>query len=395
MSKLNCRLVTTKPMKIIIISSHAPALVGFRRQLIESLIAQSHEVIAMAPNFTAASRAQVSSLGASTVDCIMHRTGMNPLRDLTATVGLLRQINAINPDVTLGFFIKPVIFGTLASWLAGVPRRIAMVEGLGYVFTPIGEKLSAKRRLLKRLVMWLYRLAFTKAHRVVFLNPDDQNEFVQAKLLPRAKSYLLGGIGVDFSLWTEQVTVSDPVSFLLVARLLKEKGVLEYAAAARLVKAKHPQARFILLGGVDDNPGAITEADVIAWVSEGILEWHGHVPVQPWLAQASVFVLPSYREGVPCSTQEAMATGRAVITTDVPGCRETVVHGVNGFLVPPQNAQALAACMEHFIEQPQLIAQMGKESRRLAEQRFNVHEVNARLIKLLLGEQVEGESVSL
>lgn len=375
-----------------LITSHAHSLVAFRSPLIRVLRARGMIVFALAPNFDDQTRAAVQAMGATAVDIPMSRTGMNPWRDARNTWQLAAILRQLKPDISFGFFIKPVIFGTLAAWLASVPRRVAMVEGLGYVFTPTGEKLSAKRLLLKCIVIWLYRFAFTKAHRVVFLNPDDQNEFVHAKLLPRAKSYLLGGIGVDLSVWTEQIAFSEPVTFLLVARLLKEKGVLEYAAAARLVKAKHPQARFILLGGVDDNPGSITEYEVKAWVHEGILEWYGHVPVLPWLAKASVFVLPSYREGVPVSTQEAMAMGRAVITADVPGCRETVIEGVNGFLVPPRNFEALAACMERFITERQLITQMGKESRRLAEQRFDVHEVNARLFKLLVGEHPEVES---
>ena len=145
-----------------------------------------------------------------------------------------------------------------------------------------------------------------------------------------------------------------------------------------------------MLGGLDDNPGALSRQDVQAWVNEGILEWPGHVPVQPWLAQASVFVLPSYREGVPASTQEAMAMGRAVITTDAPGCRETVVDHVNGFLVPVRNPHVLAEKMRRFIEQPDLIVSMGEASRRMAEERFDVHKVNQRLIGVLLGNTQAG-----
>ena len=371
-------------MKILFISSHAPSLIGFRKQLIQTLVAQGHEVFAMAPNFTQDSRAHLMQLGATPVDCAMQRAGMNPFFDLRSTLQLAQQIKKIQPNVTLGFFIKPVIFGTLAAWLAGVSRRLAMVEGLGYVFTPSDDKPSFKRLLLKRLVLWLYRAAFTKAHRVVFLNPDDQHEFASAKLLPHGKTYLLGGIGVDLVQWSQQPIYAEPITFLLVARLLKEKGVFEFAAAAKCVKAKHPNARFLLLGGLDDNPGSISEAEVQSWVSDGFIEWPGHVPVQPWLAQTSVFVLPSYREGVPCSTQEALASGRAIITTDVPGCRETVVDGVNGFLVPARNAPALATCMEQFIQSPELITRMGEESRRIAEERFDVHQVNSRLIKLML-----------
>ena len=161
------------------------------------------------------------------------------------------------------------------------------------------------------------------------------------------------------------------------------------AAVLIVIKQQYPHARFILLGGLDDNPGALSRQDVQTWVDEGILEWPGHVPVQPWLAQASVFVLPSYREGVPASTQEAMAMGRAVITTDAPGCRETVVDHVNGFLVPVRNPHVLAEKMRRFIEQPDLIVSMGEASRRMAEERFDVHKVNQRLIGVLLGHAQE------
>ena len=171
--------------------------------------------------------------------------------------------------------------------------------------------------------------------------------------------------------------VSPPITFLLAARLLREKGIVEYAEAARIVKSKYPDTRFILLGSVDPNPGSLNAEEVSKWVTERLLEWPGHVPVKSWMTQASVYVLPSYREGVPRSTQEAMAMGRAVITTDAPGCRETVVDGLNGFLVPVRDSVALAEAMMRFIKQPALIETMGKASRMLAEERFDVHKVNA------------------
>lgn len=369
-----------------LITSHAPSLANFRAPLIRALRSRGVQVLALAPNFDEGTRAAMLALGATPVDCPMARAGMNPLRDAVNTWRMAALLRRLDPNVTLGYFIKPVIFGTLAAWWAGVPRRFAMVEGLGFVFTPTGGALSCKRRLLRRLVLWLYKLGLSRAERVIFLNPDDQAELVAAGVLPASKGFLLGGIGVDLAQWPMTPPATDPVTFLLVARLLREKGVVQYADAARIVRRQHPQARFILLGGLDDNPGSLTQADVQAWVDEGILQWHGHVPVQPWMAQASVYVLPSYREGVPVSTQEAMAMGRAVITTDVPGCRETVVDGVNGFLVPPRDAQALAAAMLRFVEQPELIAPMGRESRRIAEERFDVHQVNQRLVDLLLGQ---------
>lgn len=370
---------------LALITSHAPSLLQFRAPLISELRARGVRVLALAPNFDENTRASVECLGATPIDFPMVRTGMNPIRDAFNTWRLFVLLRSIRPDISLGYFIKPVIFGTLAAWLAGVPRRFAMIEGLGFVFTYSGGVFSIKRRLLKQLVLWLYRLGISRAHRVIFLNPDDQDELVRAGVLARDKGFLLGGIGVDLERWRSSKEVLNPITFMMVGRLLREKGVVEYSEAARIIKRKYPHVRFILLGALDDNPGSMTDSDVQEWCKEGILEWHGHTAVEPWMAQTSVFVLPSFREGVPMSTQEAMAMGRAVITTDVPGCRQTVLEGVNGFLVPPRDAYALAERMERFIEKPELIVTMGSASRQLAEEHFDVRKVNQRLVGLLLG----------
>jgi len=166
--------------------------------------------------------------------------------------------------------------------------------------------------------------------------------------------------------------------------MLKEKGVHEFIKAARSLKDRHPESRFIMIGGIDVNPGSIQEHHLHSWVKEGLVEWPGQVnDVRPWIAQSSVFVLPSYREGKPRSTQEAMAMGRPVITTDAPGCRDTVHDGVNGFLIPVRDANALARSMERFIEQPDLIVTMGIESRRLAETHYDVHKINRQLMSIM------------
>jgi glycosyltransferase involved in cell wall biosynthesis len=165
--------------------------------------------------------------------------------------------------------------------------------------------------------------------------------------------------------------------------LLREKGVLEYVAAARAIKARYTNVRFLLLGGLDENPGAIDRAQVQTWVDEGVVEWPGHVPMKTWLAQTHVYVLPSYREGVPRSTQEALALGRAVITTNAPGCRETVVPGENGYIVPVRDVSALIKAMARFVETPSLINSMGKASRKLAETRFDVRQVNKQMMQAM------------
>lgn len=373
------------PNTIALIAHHGGSLLNFRGDWIRDLRAGGARVLCLAPDYTDEDRAAVRRLGAEPVDYCLQRTGMNPLRDLRdawALVGLLRDLK---PDVTFAFSTKPVIYGTLAAWAARVPRRLAMIEGVGFVFTDSDRPLPWKRRCLRQGVAMLYRLALSRAHRVIFLNPDDRDDFVSRGLAPIARSVVLGGIGVDLDAWALAPPVRDPITFLLVARLLREKGIVEYAAAARAVRSRYPATRFLLLGGLDSNPGGLGRADVQAWVDEDILEWPGHVDVRPWMAQASVFVLPSWREGVPRSTQEAMAMGRPVITTDAPGCRETVEDGVNGRRVPVRDVDALVQAMIGFIQDPDSIAAMGAASRRLAQERFDVRRINARLTGWVLG----------
>ena len=368
---------------IAIISSQAFSLINFRGTLIKALHNRNVRIYALAPDYSHESREHVTTLGATPVDFQLTRTGLNPLLDLRDFYRLIFILRRLQPDITLTYFIKPVIFGTLAAWIVKVPRRVAMIEGLGYVFTASGGEPSWARKILRTAVSWLYRVALSTAHSVVFLNRDDIAEFVQAGLVVENKVYLLGGIGVDLDLWRIAPVSTVTTTFIMTARLLREKGVLEYAASARQVKALHPETRFILLGGLDPNPGSLTQLEVQVWADEGLLEWPGHVDVGPWLAQASVFVLPSYREGVPRSTQEAMAMGRAVITTDVPGCRETVIDGVNGYLVAARDVNGLAEAMLAFVENPSRAEIMGRESRVMAEKKFDVHKVNAQLLRIL------------
>ena len=340
-------------------------------------------VLALAPDYDEATRTAVRELKAEPVDFSLSRTGMNPLRDAADMLRLALLLRRLKPDIVLGYAIKPVIYGTLAAWLAGVPQRFAMIEGLGYVFIPPEGSEPLKRRALRGAVRILYAMALRSASLVFFLNKDDIDEFSKSRIIPLAKTFLLGGIGVDLDEWRPAPIVTEPVTFLLAARLLREKGIMVYAEAARLVKQRHQDARFFLIGSLDTNPGALSRKEVEAWVTKGILEWPGRVPdVRLWMAKASVFVLPSYyREGVPRSTQEAMAMARPVITTDAPGCRETVVDGKNGFLVPARDAKALAEAMERFILQPELIERMGEASRKMAEERFDVHKVNRLILE--------------
>ncbi|WP_193370346.1 glycosyltransferase family 4 protein [Pelagibius marinus] len=366
--------------RVAVIGSHAHYLVNFRGALIQAMRAHGHEVLALAPDFDAGTRSELSAIGVEPVDISLSRTGLNPVRDFRDIIGLYAQMRRLAPDVVLAYTVKPVIYGLLAAALARVPRRFALITGLGYVFSEGG---SPRDWIIQATVQQLYRIALRGTEAVFMQNRDDADEFVARRIVSCRKIIPVNGSGVDLAAWPVMDLPGPPVTFALAARLLGEKGVREYVTAARQVKAKHPEVRFLLLGGLDSNPSAIKEREVASWVAEGVLEWPGHVNMRPWLAQTSVFVLPSYREGIPRSTQEAMAAGRPVITTDAPGCRETVVVGENGYLVPPRDVGSLVGAMLHFVENPQQIVVMGRNSRRLAEERFDVRAINERMLSAM------------
>lgn len=366
--------------RFAIIGNQAFALLNFRTPLIREIISRGHSVYALAPDFDDDTSSQVEALGAVPVPISLSRIGLNPLRDSLDAFALRRVLAELNLDIILSFAIKPVIYGSLAARLAGVPDRYALIAGLGYAFGDDARR-TPKSAAVHYAARGLYQIALSQTKKIFMQNPDDADDFVRLGIIPRKKIIAVNGTGVDLEGWRVLPSVIHPPTFVLAARLLTEKGIHDYVKAARLVKANTPQARFILLGGLDSNPNGIARGQVDQWVSEGIIEWQGHVPVRPWLAQSSVFVLPSYyREGIPRSIQEAMASGRPIITTDAPGCRETVIDGLNGFLVPARDPAAVASAMNRFIAEPELISQMGTESRKLAEERYDVRKVNAVMI---------------
>lgn len=366
---------------IALIGNSAQSMLNFRGDLIRRLSEAGLRVYALAPDYDDETRARTEALPATPVDISLDRAGVNLIRDGRDLLRLTGTLGRLRPDASFAYFVKPVIYGSIAAWLARVPNRYAMIEGLGYVFGG-GSESTTRQKVLRSLMRLLYRVALGRTHRVVLLNEEDRDQLIRLGATSPARSLTLGGIGVDLGRFDVLPLPQGAPTFLLMARLIREKGIVEFAEAARRVKRRHPGARFILLGGLDENPHALTHADVLRWVKEGTLEWPGSVgDVRPWIGQTSVFVLPSYyREGVPRSTQEAMAMGRPVITTDNVGCRDTVEHGVNGLLIPTRDVGALERAMLHFIEQPADIPRMGAASRRLAEERFDSRKINDRLI---------------
>lgn len=374
-------------MKIVLISQNAsPGLLIFRKSFIRFLVSAGHEVYAFALDYTQESKAALIAMGATPVDYKLSKAGLNPFKDFKDIMALTERLRKIQADVVLGFFVKPSIYGAIAAWLAGVPRRISMLEGLGYIHTPTAKGFSFKKKVLRLIHGALCTVGYAFSNKVIFLNHDDPKDLSRFSWIDKNKLTVLGPIGIDLSEYPYlPVDVSRPVRFIFVARLLAEKGIFEFIEAARFVKKVSPEAEFVVLGGLDrDNPTALSKEQLDSFVDEGLVIFPGHVDdVLEWIAGSHVFVLPSYREGFPRSTQEAMSIGRAVITTDVPGCRETVVDGKNGFLVPPWDVDALAKKMLYFIEKPQEIKRMGDESYRLAVERFDVHKINPALAAIL------------
>jgi glycosyltransferase involved in cell wall biosynthesis len=368
-------------MTFLVIASFSESLLHFRGSLLAALQAKGLQVHVAAPNLPPEStvRQQLQALGYVVHNVHMRRTGTNPFADAVTLFQLWRLMRLVRPNHVLCYTIKPVIYGSLAAWLAGVPRRFALITGLGYAFQ---EGQAIARRGMRALVQGLYSLALRRTNKVFFQNPDDQALFRSLGLLPPVTpSCVVNGSGVDVSAFAVAPLSPEP-HFLLIARLLRDKGVREYAQAAELTRALYPEARFSLVGWLDENPNAITQAELDAWVQAGTLDYLGRLSdVRPAIKACSVYVLPSYREGTPRTVLEAMSMGRAVITTDAPGCRETVVDGDNGFLVPVQSVDALADAMARFITDPTLAARMGRRGRHLAEHKYDVHKVNVVMLK--------------
>jgi glycosyltransferase involved in cell wall biosynthesis len=358
------------------IASLADSLINFRGPLIAAIQARGLQVHVAAPDLPASNpiRHQLEIQGLVVHSIPMLRTGTNPLADLQTLWCLWRTMRQVRPDYVMGYTVKPVIYGSLAAWLAGVPRRFALITGLGYTF--LGGR---QRGRLQALVQRLYALALLRVSKVFFQNPDDEKLFREQGLLTAGiPSRVVNGSGVDVASFITAPFPLGPPQFLLIARLLGDKGVREYAQAARRIRAIHPGVKCALVGWLDSNPDAIGQAELDAWMTAGHITFLGRLSdVRPAIAACSVYVLPSYREGIPRTVLEAMAMGRPIITTDAPGCRETVVTGDNGFLVPIKSVDGLLDAMLRFVNDPVLVPRMGLRSREIAEQKYDVHKVNA------------------
>lgn len=362
-------------LKFVLISPKNRTAWNFRGDLIKDLVSLGWEVIVTGPNDIDVDK--IEALGARFVKIPMEKTGVNAVSDLKYIAALRRLFKAEKPDVTFGYTIKPVIYGAIASKLAKVPRRYSMIAGAGYVFVAK----TTKARIIRMIVKLLYRIGFSCAHKVVFMNPDDMEDFVSLRLLKKTKCCLVNGSGVNMERFAKEELPEKPVFFML-SRALRCKGVGEYLEAAQIVHDKHPDVRIMYLGEIDESmQDSLRKSEVQKYIDSGAIEYYPeHPDVRIYYRQCSVFVLPSHREGIPRTVQEAMSMGRAVIVTDAPGCRETVIDGRTGYLVPVENPQALADAMCRLIENPGLIKALGEESYQYCKEKFDVRKVNRTLL---------------
>lgn len=370
---------------IVLIGTTGASFYGFRADLIKRLVQDKHVVYAFTSEYTNQCLEKISALGARPVTYQLSRGGLNPFSDLMALRQLVQKLKQIKADIVFSYFAKPVIYGSIAAKWAKVPVVIGMLEGLGYTFTEQPNGQTLKTRIVRNVQLLLYRLALPQLDHMIFLNRDDQQDLLEQHHIHVAQSHILGGIGLDLSQYPYREAPIEPIRFLFIGRLLKEKGIFEFIDAIRLVKSQYPNAQFTVLGAIDHaNMGALKQHVLDQLIDDKLFDYPGYVTdVQSWISASSVFVLPSYREGIPRSTQEAMAMGRPVITTDVPGCRETVVDGVNGFLIPKWDAQALAERMCFFIKNPEKVNQMGSESYKIALRSYDVRDVNEKLLGIM------------
>lgn len=337
---------------------------NYRPGILRALLASGYRVTVLAP--LDHTRPHLEAMGVAVCGADFDRGSMNPLADLRLVGLYCQKFSRLRPDMVINFGIKPVIYGGLAARLCGIPAA-AVVTGLGSAFIRGGW--------LSRIAAMLYRVGLDSARRVFFLNPHDRDFFLEKKVVSEAKTFVLPGEGVDvshFSYVPPRARQGD-IRFLFVGRLLRDKGIFEYVNAATKVRRQYPDSRFQIIGTLDPhNPSSITEAELAAWIAAGDIDHLGRIDdVRPYVAGADCVVLPSYREGLPRALLEAAAIGRPLVATDVPGCREIVVDGENGWFCRPGDVTDLATRLLAVIRtDPAVIADMGRRARHLVCNNF-------------------------
>src|SRR5690554_333159 len=362
-------------MKFILVSPKNRTVYNFRGELIKDLINKGYEVIVTGPNLIDVEK--IEKLGARFELISLEKNGLNPFSDLKYYKKLKKIFIKEKPDVVLSYTIKPVIYGSIAAKKAKVKNINAMITGAGYLFVSN----TFKAKVIKFFAKKLYKYGLNGAHNIIFQNQDDLNEFVENKIVKIDKCKLVNGSGVNMNHF-QPVDFPDKITFFMLSRIMKSKGVIEYLQAAKIIKFKYPEVRFYLLGAFENIQDSISYDDIKEYVDSNIVKIFGETDdVRKFFKDSSVFVLPSYREGTPRTVLEAMAMGRPIITTNAPGCKDTVIHGKTGFLVEPKNVDQLVNAMEQFIKDKELISIMGQNSYEYCREKYDVRKINNKMFE--------------
>jgi glycosyltransferase involved in cell wall biosynthesis len=363
--------------RCLILGTNSRSLINFRGKLLEHLVAKgiSVTVVSSKPDFESLNSLTALNVHYQVVS--LKRNALNLAYDIKTLIDFLILFKRVRPNFVLAYGVKLVIWGGVSARIAHIPF-FALITGLGFAFQ--GD--SFKRKFLTKLVVFLYKVALKNSKSVIFQNKDNRNTFIEKGIVSRSKTYVVNGSGVDIKKYSVTEFPEAHIRFLCVSRLLGEKGLREYAAAARIVKDKFPNVEFDLVGPEDSSPDAISLEEVSRW--SDYVNYKGSTnDVRPYIEECHVYVLPSHHEGLPRSTLEAMSMGRPILTTNSVGCKETVEDGVNGFMVPVGSTIKLAEKMIWYIENEDKIQSMGKESRSIVENKFDVHKVNKEMLRIL------------
>jgi glycosyltransferase involved in cell wall biosynthesis len=354
-------------MKILFFANTSWNLYNFRLHLIETLVSEGHDVHLLSPGdeFTHF----LTDAGLQWDHFPISRKGMNLFNEIRTIRELKRVFTHLRPEIVFNFTPKCVLYGSVVARVLRIPEVVNTISGLGYLFS--GPKMRLP--IIREVVRVFYRFALSGS-KVIFQNPEDMKEFVSRKIIKKSQAYMVRGSGVDINKFVPTDEMSGVPIVVLPSRLIKEKGAFEFVQAARMLKERNVSARFVLVGQIDyENPSAISEKQIISWVEEGVVEWWGWRSDMVSIYQSSKIVcLPTYyREGTPKTLIEAAACGRAIIASNIPGCREIVRNNQNGILIKPSNVKQLADAIQALLEDNQLRMQMGLTGRQFVENEFH------------------------
>lgn len=366
-------------MKIAVLSSHTSSLFWFRMDMMKDFIKHGHSVIALGPESELIWRNKFKEYGIIYKQFYVERNSINPIHDLRTYRELKEFMKKEKPDKIFTYQAKTVVYGSLAAKANGISEVYSLIAGLGSIFRGVGFK----NRLVRVIMMTEYRLACHASKNVFFQNNDDKNEFIRNGLIKEEKTVIINGSGVNLEKFKSE-PLPDYPTFLFIGRLIKDKGVVEYLEACKQIKSDHPEVRCLLVGPYDSNPSALLPEELQPFIEEGIIEYFGEQSdVRPYLKQCSTYILPSYHEGTPKTVLEAMAVGRSIITTDAPGCRETVIDGYNGFLVPIKNINYLVVNMKILIENKVLNEKMAQRNLEIVKEKYDVKLINQSIMNTM------------